>query len=159
VVVNTGDDLVHLGLTVCPDLDTVMYTLAGLGDEARGWGLEGETFAAMSMVRRLGGPDWFALGDRDLATHLVRSQALAAGATLSEVTARLCAALGVAARLVPMADAPCPTLIDTVSDGTLPFQEWLVARRAEPPVRAVRSGARPSPRPACSRPSRRPSWS
>ncbi len=146
-IVNTGDDFVHLGLTICPDLDTVMYTLAGLGDEARGWGLAGETFAAMEMVGRLGGPAWFALGDRDLGTHLVRSEALHAGEPLSSVTARLCAALGVGARVLPMAEAPCRTMIETVADGTLPFQEWFVGRRAQPAVRAVRFDGRPPPAP------------
>jgi LPPG:FO 2-phospho-L-lactate transferase len=146
-IVNTGDDFVHLGLTICPDLDTVMYTLAELADEARGWGLAGETFAAMEMVRRLGGPGWFALGDRDLATHLLRSEALRAGETLSSVTARLCATLGVGARLLPMAETPCRTMIETVADGVLPFQEWFVARRAQPPVRAVRFEGRPPPTP------------
>ena len=146
-VVNTGDDFTHLGLAICPDLDTVMYTLAALGDEARGWGLLGETFAAMEMVRRYGGPDWFNLGDRDLATHLLRTEALRAGESLTAVTARLCAALGVGARVLPMADAPCRTLIDTVADGTLPFQEWFVGRRAQPAVRAVRFDGRPPPAP------------
>jgi LPPG:FO 2-phospho-L-lactate transferase len=146
-VVNTGDDFVHLGLTICPDLDTVMYTLAGLGDEERGWGLRGETFAAMEMMRAYGGPDWFSLGDRDLATHLLRAEALAGGATLSAVTARLCAALGIGVRVLPMADRPCRTLIDTVDAGTLPFQEWFVRRRALPAVRAVRFDGRPPPAP------------
>jgi LPPG:FO 2-phospho-L-lactate transferase len=146
-IVNTGDDFVHLGLTICPDLDTVMYTLAALGDEERGWGLRGETFAAMEMTRRLGGPDWFSLGDRDLGTHLVRAEALRDGATLSAVTARLCAALGVPARILPMADGPCRTIIDTVADGSLPFQEWFVRRRAQPQVRAVRFEGRPPPAP------------
>jgi LPPG:FO 2-phospho-L-lactate transferase len=146
-IVNTGDDFVHLGLHVSPDLDTVMYTLAGLAHEERGWGLAEETFAGLSMVRRYGGPDWFALGDRDLATHLLRSEALRAGETLSTITARLCSALGVAQHVVPMADAPVRTMIETASDGTLPFQEWFVRRRAEPRVRAVRfDGARaPAP--------------
>ena len=146
-IVNTGDDFTHLGLSICPDLDTVMYTLAALGDETRGWGLQNETFAAMEMVRRYGGPGWFALGDRDLATHLVRTEALRAGEPLSSVTARLCAALGVHARILPMADAPCRTMIETVTEGTLPFQQWFVARRAQPPVRAVRFDGRPSPAP------------
>lgn len=146
-IVNTGDDFVHLGLTICPDLDTVMYTLAGLGDETRGWGLAGESFAAMEMVRRYGGPAWFALGDRDLATHLLRSEALRAGEPLSSVTARLCAAVGIGARVLPMAEAPCRTMIETVSHGTLPFQEWFVGRRAQPAVRAVRFDGRPPPAP------------
>lgn len=144
-IVNTGDDFEHLGLTICPDLDTVMYTLAGLADEARGWGLSGETFAGLEMVRRYGGPAWFGLGDRDLATHLVRSAALRAGEPLSAVTARLCAALGVGPRVLPMTEAPRPTLIETTGDGTLPFQEWFVARRAGPAVRAVHfDGAPPA---------------
>jgi LPPG:FO 2-phospho-L-lactate transferase len=147
VVVNTGDDFTHLGLYICPDVDTVMYTLAGLGDEERGWGLAGESFAAMAMVERLGGPSWFSLGDRDLATHLLRTEALGAGASLTAVTARLCAALGVSTRLLPMADAPCRTMIETVADGTLPFQQWFVGRRAQPAVRAVRFDGRPPPAP------------
>lgn len=146
-VVNTGDDFEHLGLSICPDLDTVMYTLAALGDEARGWGLAGETFAAMEMVRRLGGPDWFSLGDRDLATHLLRTEALRGGERLTAVTARLCAALGVEPRVLPMADGPCRTFIDTADGESLPFQEWFVGRRAQPAVRAVRWQGRPPPAP------------
>jgi LPPG:FO 2-phospho-L-lactate transferase len=142
-VVNTGDDFEHLGLYVCPDLDTVMYTLAADADEERGWGLAGETFAAMERVRRYGGPDWFALGDRDLATHLLRTEAMKRGESLTLITARLCGALGIGARILPMADAPCRTLIETAADGTLPFQEWFVRRRAQPSVRAVRFHAKP----------------
>jgi LPPG:FO 2-phospho-L-lactate transferase len=130
VVVNTGDDFRHWGLYVAPDLDTVMYTLGGLGHEERGWGLAEETFGALEMVRRYGGDGWFALGDRDLGTHLVRTDALARGETLSAVTARLFRALGVTTRVLPMADAPCRTMIDTVEHGTLPFQDWFVRHRA-----------------------------
>ena len=137
VVVNTGDDFRHWGLHVSPDLDTVMYTLSGLGHEARGWGLAEETFGALAMVQRYGGEDWFALGDRDLGTHLMRSEALGRGETLSAVTARLFRGLGVATRVLPMADAPCRTMIDTVADGTLPFQEWFVRRRTAPVVKRV----------------------
>jgi LPPG:FO 2-phospho-L-lactate transferase len=137
-VVNTGDDFVHLGLTVCTDLDTVMYTLSGLGDEERGWGLAGETFAGLAMVKRYGGPDWFGLGDRDLATHLLRSEALRSGEALSSITDRLCRALGIEARILPMTDAPRATMIDTVEQGTLGFQDWFVRHRARPVVRAVR---------------------
>ena len=136
-IVNTGDDFVHLGLHVSPDLDTVMYTLAGLAHEERGWGLAEETFASLEMVRRYGGPDWFALGDRDLATHLLRTEALRAGISLSAVTARMCRALGVKHAILPMADRPQRTVIETVADGTLPFQDWFVRKRAQPPVRAV----------------------
>jgi LPPG:FO 2-phospho-L-lactate transferase len=137
-IVNTGDDFAHLGMYVSPDLDTVMYTLAGLADEERGWGLAHETFAGLAMVRKYGGPDWFALGDGDLATHLLRSEALRAGQSLSAITARLCSALGVTQRVLPMADGPVRTMIETKGEGTLPFQEWFVRRRSEPSVRAVR---------------------
>ncbi len=146
VVVNTGDDFVHWGLAISPDIDTVVYTLAGIGDVARGWGLANETFAALDMMRRLGGEGWFQLGDRDLALHLYRSEALARGQTLSDVTARLAAALGVRARVLPMSDAPCRTLIDS-DDGELDFQEWLVRRRGAPTVRRVHFSSTPSPAP------------
>jgi LPPG:FO 2-phospho-L-lactate transferase len=136
-VVNTGDDFTHWGLHVSPDVDTVMYTLAGLADEQRGWGLAGETFGALSMVRRFGGSDWFALGDHDLATHLTRTEALRAGESLTAVTARLCRALGIPHPVLPMADGPVRTLIETDGEGTLSFQDWFVRRRAEPRVRAV----------------------
>jgi LPPG:FO 2-phospho-L-lactate transferase len=136
-IVNTGDDFVHIGLCVSPDLDTVMYTLSGLAHEERGWGLAEESFAGLAMVRRYGGPDWFALGDRDLATHLLRTDALRAGTSLSAATARLCGALGIAHPILPMADAPRRTMIETKHEGTLPFQDWFVRRRAEPAVKAV----------------------
>jgi LPPG:FO 2-phospho-L-lactate transferase len=146
-VVNTGDDFVHLGLHVSPDLDTVMYTLAGLSHDERGWGLAEESFAGLAMVKRYGGPDWFGLGDRDLATHLLRTEALRAGEPLSAITARLCGALGVAHPVLPMSDQPVRTMIETVGEGTLPFQQWFVRRRAEPAVRAVHfeGGRAPAP--------------
>jgi LPPG:FO 2-phospho-L-lactate transferase len=146
-IVNTGDDFVHLGLSVSPDLDTVMYTLAGLAHEERGWGLARESFEGLAMVKRYGGPDWFALGDRDLATHLLRTEALRAGESLSSITARLAVALGVAQRIVPMSDEPVRTMIETQNEGTMPFQEWFVRRRAEPRVRGVHfeGGTQPAP--------------
>jgi LPPG:FO 2-phospho-L-lactate transferase len=147
-IVNTGDDFVHLGVHVSPDLDTVMYTLAGLAHEERGWGLAEETFAGLSMVKRYGGPDWFALGDRDLATHLLRSEALRAGEPLSAITARLCRALGIEHAVLPMSDESVRTMIETTDEGTLPFQQWFVRRRAEPPVRAVRFDGGRAPAPA-----------
>ena len=147
-IVNTGDDFVHLGMHVSPDVDTVMYTLAGLSHEERGWGLAEESFAGLAMVKRYGGPDWFALGDRDLATHLLRSEALRAGEPLSAITARLCSALGVRQPVVPMADEPVATMIETDGEGTLPFQQWFVRRRAEPRVRAVRFEGTRTPAPA-----------
>jgi len=136
-IVNTGDDFVHLGMHVSPDLDTVMYTLSGLADEARGWGLADETFAGLAMVKRYGGPDWFALGDRDLATHLLRSEALRRGEPLSAITLRLSKALGVEQAILPMSDLEVRTMIETTDAGTLPFQEWFVRRRAEPRVKAI----------------------
>lgn len=130
LAVNTGDDLWHWGVRICPDLDTVMYTLADLAAVERGWGLADETFAALSFVEKYGGETWFQLGDRDLATHLMRSEWLRGGTGLTEITARLCRGLGVAHQLVPMSDAPCETLIDTAK-GTLTFQRWLVQERAQ----------------------------
>lgn len=146
-IVNTGDDLTHWGLSICPDLDTVMYTLADLADEARGWGLEGETFGALDMVRRYGGEAWFSLGDRDLGTHLVRTQALAAGATLSEITRTLCLGVGVEQRVLPMTDGSCRTRIDTAAHGTLPFQDWFVRFRTEPEATRVWFEGSPAPAP------------
>jgi LPPG:FO 2-phospho-L-lactate transferase len=136
-IVNTGDDFEHWGLYICPDLDTVMYTLAGLSHEERGWGLSEESFVALEMMRRYGETDWFSLGDRDLGTHLARTQALRSGATLSEVTGRLCRALGVSVNVLPMADGPCRTLVET-DEGVLGFQHWFVRRRSEPTARAIR---------------------
>ncbi|MCB9660783.1 MAG: 2-phospho-L-lactate transferase [Polyangiales bacterium] len=141
VIVNTGDDLTHLGLRICPDLDTLMYTLSGLGDRARGWGLRDETFRAMEMVARYGGPTWFALGDQDLGTHLVRTARLGEGATLTQVTAELCERVGVRTPLLPMSDGERRTFIETTDGERLPFQDWLVGRRAAPRVaRVTREG-------------------
>jgi LPPG:FO 2-phospho-L-lactate transferase len=145
-IVNTGDDFEHWGLYISPDVDTVVYTLAGLAHEARGWGLADETFHALEMTRRLGGEDWFQLGDRDLALHLLRTRALADGLTLTEVTTRVAARLGVTARVLPMADQPCRTLID-LDEGEIPFQDWLVRRRAAGTVRRVRFAGGPPPSP------------
>lgn len=136
IIGNTGDDFVHLGLTVSPDLDTVMYTLSDLASKERGWGLEGETWRTMARVKELGGPAWFNLGDIDLATHLTRSHMLASGATLTEVTAHLCKAVGIEARLLPMSDEYVPTLVET-DEGLLGFQEWFVRERWQPRVRRV----------------------
>jgi LPPG:FO 2-phospho-L-lactate transferase len=136
-IVNTGDDFEHWGLSICPDLDTVMYTLGGLADETRGWGLLNETFRARGLMERYGAAAWFALGDQDLATHIMRSQALREGATLTAVTARLSEAVGVRQRILPMCDGPRHTMLDTFEFGPLPFQEWLVKHGA-PSVRAVR---------------------
>ena len=127
VIGNVGDDVEVLGLHVSPDLDSILYALAGLADEQRGWGRSGETWAALETVGTLGGADWFALGDRDLGLHLVRTQALRAGEPLSVVTARLADRLGVAVRLLPATDGRLRTWLETPA-GSFPFQEWFVAR-------------------------------
>ncbi len=136
VGVNTGDDEVFHGLYVSPDLDTMMYTLAGLSNPETGWGLQGETFEALSMLRRYGSETWFNLGDRDLATHIRRTELLGQGLTLSETTARLCEALGIEHNIVPMSDEPVRTVLDT-AEGQLSMQEYFVRRRAQPDVSAV----------------------
>lgn len=136
VITNTGDDFQHLGLTICPDLDTVMYTLAGVANPETGWGRVGESWRTITEVTRLGGPDWFRLGDLDMATHLVRSHLLAQGHTLSEATQQLCARFGVLPSLLPMTNDPAPTLVDT-DEGLLPFQTWFVERRWQPAVRQI----------------------
>src|SRR6266540_1004719 len=112
VIGNTGDDLRVHGLAVSPDLDSVAYTLAGLSDEERGWGLAGETWNVLGALDRLGEPSWFSLGDRDIATHLLRTRLLTEGATLSEATAEVCRRLGVPVRLVPMSDQPVETRVE-----------------------------------------------
>jgi LPPG:FO 2-phospho-L-lactate transferase len=127
VVGNVGDDLEVLGLHVSPDLDSILYALAGLNDEERGWGRADETWSALEEAGRFGGEDWFRLGDRDIGLHLVRTQALSAGEPLSAVTARLAAAAGVAVRLLPATDDRLRTWLETPA-GTFPFQEWFVAR-------------------------------
>jgi LPPG:FO 2-phospho-L-lactate transferase len=137
-VVNTGDDTVLHGLTICPDLDTVTYTLAGLNDDERGWGLAGETWTVMDALERLGGESWFRLGDRDLATHLYRSQRLAEGAALSEVTREITAAVGIGARLLPMSDDPVRTRLTLVDGPEIGFQEYFVRRQHAVAVASVR---------------------
>ena len=140
VVVNTGDDFQHWGLRISPDLDTVMYTLAGLSPEARGWGIKDDSFEVLQEAKRRGVDDWFRLGDRDLLTHLTRSNALSRGDSLTQATAELCNALGVETPLLPMSDAPRPTSILTRSGEELAFQEWLVKARAAPAVSRVHHG-------------------
>jgi len=137
VIGNVGDDVDVLGLHVSPDLDSILYALAGLADERRGWGRSDETWHALGTVGTLGGEDWFALGDRDLGLHLVRTQALQAGELLSAVTARVAASLGVETRLLPATDDRLRTWLDTPA-GTFPFQEWFVGRGHRDEVDAVR---------------------
>jgi LPPG:FO 2-phospho-L-lactate transferase len=148
IVVNTGDDFVHMGLHVSPDIDTVAYTLSDLADRERGWGLAGETWNFMDQVKRLGGEAWFNLGDRDLAMHVERTRRLAAGETLSEITRALTAALGIRHAVVPMSDDPVRTFVQT-ADGELPFQRYFVGEQCRPVATAIRfegaSRAKPSP--------------
>ena len=136
-VVNVGDDVEILGLHVSPDLDTVLYTLAGLLDEERGWGVRDETTNALASAGRLGGETWFTLGDRDIGLHLVRTRLLREGVPLSDVTRRLAESLGVGVRVLPASDDPVRTFIATPAD-ELDFQTWFVARRHADPVLAVR---------------------
>ncbi len=136
VIVNTGDDFQHLGLTVCPDLDTVVYTLGGVANPETGWGRVGESWITIEEASRLGGPAWFKLGDLDLATHLVRSQLLADGQSLTAVTRHLCTQFGILTQVLPMSDLPAPTMIATGKE-LLPFQIWFVKERWQPAVREV----------------------
>jgi len=136
LVVNTGDDFEHLGLHVSPDIDTVLYTLAGLADPVQGWGRHDETWNFMDTLARLGGPAWFRLGDRDLAMHVRRTDRLRAGASLAEVTREFTEFLNIDAEVVPMTSDRARTMVDT-DEGLLPFQEYFVARRCEPPLRKV----------------------
>jgi LPPG:FO 2-phospho-L-lactate transferase len=146
VIVNTGDDLEVHGLLVSPDLDTVMYTLAGLANPDTGWGVTDETWSASAMLERYGAPVWFRLGDRDLATHVERTRRLRAGESLTEATAALTAALGVPARLLPMSDEPVRTEVET-ADGWLEFQDYFVRRGHRDEVLAVRHRGADSARP------------
>ena len=134
IIVNTGDDFRHLGLHIAPDLDSVLYALAGWSDPARGWGRRDETWTFMEALKGLGGETWFQLGDGDLAMHVERSWRLAQGAGLSEVTAHLCRALGIATRVLPMSDDAVRTRVRT-AEGWLDFQEYFVHRRCKPAVR------------------------
>ncbi len=137
VVVNSADDFLHLGLHISPDIDSVLYALADLNDPERGWGLAGETWNFMAMLEKLGGSSWFKLGDSDLATHVLRTQELAAGSSLSEVTALLSKRLGIAHTVVPMTDDPVRSVVDT-DEGLLAFQDYFVRRNCEPRFRGVR---------------------
>ncbi len=137
VVVNTGDDFEHLGLYICPDLDTVCYTLAGLANSETGWGRAGETWNTIANVEKLGGPAWFRLGDSDIATHLERTRRLKEGNSLSQVTKDFCMAWGIAPTVLPMTDSPVRTMVDS-DEGELAFQEYFVHRRCEPRVKGFR---------------------
>jgi len=137
VIVNTGDDFEHLGLYICPDLDTVCYTLAGLANPETGWGRVNETWNVIENVERLGGDSWFRLGDQDVATHLERTRRLKAGQSLSQITKDFCAAWSIKHTILPMSDAPVRTMVAT-DEGELAFQEYFVHRRCEPRVKGFR---------------------
>jgi LPPG:FO 2-phospho-L-lactate transferase len=137
IVVNTGDDFEHLGLTICPDIDTVLYTLAGVHNPATGWGRADETWSALETFAQLGGASWFRLGDRDLALHVLRSHALRSGSPLSAVTRALARRLGVRHAVLPMSDTPVRTQVVT-DRGKLTFQDYFVRLRCRPRVRGFR---------------------
>ena len=147
VAVNTGDDFEHMGLTICPDIDTVTYTLAGLSDEMRGWGIKDETWSFMDTVRKLGGPDWFALGDRDLAKHVLRTERLRSGESLSAITRDFARACGIAQAIVPMSDDPVRSIVET-DRGALSFQDYFVRHRCEPAFVSIRYEGAETARPA-----------
>ena len=148
-IVNVADDMELHGLRISPDLDTVVYTVSGQVSRERGWGLDGETWQAMEMVRRYGGADWFSLGDRDLGTHLFRTGQLAQGRRLDEVTADIAAAWGLEFRILPVSNDPVRTMLTTVEHGEISFQEYFVAKAHSVPVTSVRfdgaAAARPAP--------------
>ena len=148
VIVNTGDDFEHYGLYICPDVDTVCYTLSGLANPETGWGRVDESWNAIENTSRLGGPDWFRLGDRDLGTHLERTRRLKSGDSLSRITREFCKAWGVKHTVLPMSDSPVRTMVQT-DEGELPFQEYFVHLKCEPRVNGFRfegiEAAEPAP--------------
>lgn len=138
VIVNTGDDFWHYGLRICPDLDTIMYTLADVVDKTNGWGVGGDTVNLLDALRRYGEDTWFRLGDQDVATHVLRSYWLREGQSLTGITARLAAALGVRPTILPMTDDPVATMVNTVEYGEIAFQEYFVRYRWQPTVKSLR---------------------
>lgn len=137
VIVNTGDDFTHFGLKICPDIDSVCYSLAGLANKSYGWGLEGETWNVADALEALGAPTWFQLGDRDIATHLERTRLLGEGKKLSQVVAEFCTSWGIVRGILPMSDDDAPTLIETKAGTILPFQDYLVREKAQPEVSRI----------------------
>jgi LPPG:FO 2-phospho-L-lactate transferase len=137
VIVNTGDDFEHLGLTICPDLDTVCYTLAGLANPDTGWGRKNESWNTIANIEKLGGPNWFRLGDQDFATHIERTRRLKNGQMLSQITKDFCNAWGIQQTVLPMTNSPVRTIVDT-EEGELAFQEYFVHRHCEPRVKSFR---------------------
>ena len=147
VIVNTGDDFEHYGLYICPDLDTVCYTLAGLANPDTGWGRINETWNVIENAAKLGGPNWFNLGDQDLGTHLERTRRLNDGQTLSHITRDFRHSWGIQHQVLPMSDQPVRTIVET-GEGDLPFQEYFVHRRCEPRVTGFRFAGIGSAEPA-----------
>ncbi|MBE0672831.1 MAG: 2-phospho-L-lactate transferase [Anaerolineales bacterium] len=137
IIVNTGDDFEHLGMYICPDLDTVCYTLGGLANPETGWGRVGESWNTISNVEKLGGPAWFRLGDQDIATHLERTRRLKEGQSLSQITKDFCKAWGIQHTVLPMSDSPVRTMVDS-DEGELAFQEYFVHRQCVPKVKGFR---------------------
>ena len=148
IIVNTGDDFSHFGLKICPDIDTICYTLAGIANPGTGWGRSGETWNAMDTIAMLGGPDWFRLGDLDLGLHLERSRRIAEDITLSQITRQICKSFGVKDNVLPMSDEETPTYLLT-DEGELSFQEYFVDRKCNPKVLDIQykgiKEANPSP--------------
>lgn len=138
VIVNTGDDFWLYGLRICPDLDTIMYTLSGLVDPTNGWGVAGDTRNTLGALKRYGEDTWFGLGDQDLATHLLRTEALRRGESLTDVTGRLTKKLGIPQRILPMTDAPVATMVNTEEHGEIDFQTYFVRHRWQPTVASLR---------------------
>lgn len=138
IVVNTADDFNLYGLRICPDSDTIMYTLADLVDKTNGWGIGGDTIHMLGALRRYGEDTWFRLGDQDMATHVLRTHWLSQGCTQTEITARLSAALGVKHRILPMSDEPVATMVDTQEYGEIEFQHYFVRHRWQPTVKGLR---------------------
>lgn len=138
IVVNTGDDFEHMGLTICPDLDTILYTLSGRNNEQQGWGLEDESWRMMDALGKLGGETWFQLGDLDLATHLFRTHILASGGGLHSIAEQLAEKMGVRAKIYPMTEDRVRTIVNTQGEGDLPFQRYFVERQCDPAVSGFR---------------------
>jgi len=138
IIVNTGDDFWHYGLKICPDLDTVLYTLSGRVERSQGWGVASDTTTTLETLRAYGEDAWFRLGDKDMATHLLRTERLRRGWTLSRVAAHLAAQMGIGPQIMPMCDDEVPTLVETVEYGWLEFQEYFVRYRWQPTLRSLR---------------------
>lgn len=138
VIVNTGDDFDLFNLRICPDLDTICYTLAGISNNETGWGVDEESHNALNIISRLGGPNWFQLGDKDLGTHLERTRRLHEGESLSQIVQHFCNRWGIKSRILPMSDDPVSTIVSTMDNGDLPFQDYFVKNKCLPVIRKIR---------------------